>query len=381
MAEWNNKKFIEKAKEVHNDYYNYSKVDYINSGTKVEIICPTHGLFTQNAGSHLSGHGCNKCSTKIQLREQNFFNKAFEIHGNKYDYSKVNYVHSNTVIEIICPIHGAFWKTPKNHLSGFGCKECGQINKHKLTAMSIDEFTKRSTAIHGDKYSYEKTQYGSFDVKLEIICDIHGSFWQTPRCHLDGQGCRVCGIAKMVATNSKTTTQFVQEALEIHGDKYGYENSIYINSATKLEIMCYKHGAFWQTPNHHIDYKSGCIECAREKRAAESWGENNPNYNPNLTIEERSRIRPGMSGWRDKVVKFYNYTCQKCSYIGGQKLGDIVAHHIEAYATNRDLRLEISNGICLCLECHKEFHRIYGRTGTNRTQLEEFLSPSKLFNI
>lgn len=63
---YNNNKYIIKAKEIHGDKYDYSKVEYINNHSKVCIICPIHGEFWQNASSHLKGCGCPKCSAIVR---------------------------------------------------------------------------------------------------------------------------------------------------------------------------------------------------------------------------------------------------------------------------------------------------------------------------
>ena len=115
--------FISKAKSIHCDKYDYSKVEYVNAQTKVCIICPEHGEFLQVPNAHLSGNGCPKCKGR-NLTQQEVINKFKEIHGNKYDYSKVEYVNSQTKVCIICPEHGEFWQTPNNHLRGRGCPLC-----------------------------------------------------------------------------------------------------------------------------------------------------------------------------------------------------------------------------------------------------------------
>ena len=121
--------FIKKAREVHGDKYDYSKVEYINKRTKVCIICPIHGEFYQLAGDHMRGHGCRKCgSDKVadvcRYDKITFIEKANEIHNHKYDYSKVEYINANTKVCIICPEHGEFWQTPASHLCKRGCPKC-----------------------------------------------------------------------------------------------------------------------------------------------------------------------------------------------------------------------------------------------------------------
>ena len=119
------KEFIEKAKKVHGEKYNYSKVKYVNTMTKVCIICPIHGEFLQTPNKHLSGNNCPKCSHQSYLHTtDSFIKEAKKIHGDKYDYSKVNYINSHTKVCIICKEHGEFWQTPNAHLRGKGCKSC-----------------------------------------------------------------------------------------------------------------------------------------------------------------------------------------------------------------------------------------------------------------
>ena len=117
--------FIKKAKEKHGDKYDYSLVVYKNCRTKIKIICPIHGIFNQTPTGHLSNSGCLKCSIKLKAIDINDFNiNASKIHNNKYDYSLVNYVNKKTKVKIICPIHGIFTQTPTIHLNGGGCKKC-----------------------------------------------------------------------------------------------------------------------------------------------------------------------------------------------------------------------------------------------------------------
>lgn len=120
------KMFVNKAAKIHNNKYDYSKVDYVDMKTKVCIICPEHGEFWQTPDAHLRGHECPLCSHRsFKYTKDEFIKKAREIHENKYDYSKVDYKDSNTKVCIICPEHGEFWQTPAHHLKGHGCKKCG----------------------------------------------------------------------------------------------------------------------------------------------------------------------------------------------------------------------------------------------------------------
>ena len=154
------------------------------------------------------------------MNTEEFIKKARKVHGdNKYDYSKVNYVHSKIEVEIICPIHGSFKQTPNSHLSGHGCRECKKLSISASRSLTTEKFIKKAKEIHEDKYDYSKVKYVDYDTEVEIICPIHGSFKQTPAHHLSGHGCRECGKLSSANSNSLTTEEFIKKAKKIHGDK------------------------------------------------------------------------------------------------------------------------------------------------------------------
>lgn len=126
--------FLNKSKTLHNDCYNYSRVLYINSRTKVIIICNQHGEFTQTPNKHLAGQGCPKCgyiNISIKNKKYSFIFDAMNVHGNRYDYSNVNYRYSSNKVKIICSKHGEFLQTPAKHLMGQNCPKCS-INSRAL---------------------------------------------------------------------------------------------------------------------------------------------------------------------------------------------------------------------------------------------------------
>lgn len=151
--------FISKAKQIHGGKYNYSKVKYINNRTKICIICPKHGEFWQNPHNHLKGAGCSYCTSNHNYNTTEFVEKAKLVHGNKYDYSKVQYKGNKCKICVICPKHGEFWQIAGEHLKGHGCSKCF-YDKNKINnAYSILEFVEKAKKIHGNKYDYSKVNY------------------------------------------------------------------------------------------------------------------------------------------------------------------------------------------------------------------------------
>ncbi len=144
--------FIENAKLIHGDRYNYSKVDYKYSNENVIITCKVHGDFLQRPGNHInSKQGCSKCAGNINKSSQEFIEEAIKIHGDKYDYSKVDYKCANAKIIITCKIHGDFEQKPYCHLNGNGCNMCCKNRK-----LNTIEFIENAKLIHGDKYDYSK---------------------------------------------------------------------------------------------------------------------------------------------------------------------------------------------------------------------------------
>ena len=190
---------------------------------------------------------------------KNFEQRAKEIHGNKYDYSQINYINNSTAMKIICPIHGVFEQTPQHHLRGHGCKK----NKKSGIKLTKEEFIKRAKEIHGNKYNYSKTEYINSHKKIKIVCPKHGIFEQTPNSHLKGKGCKKCGREIFANSIKKSTDIFKQEAKEIHNNKYDYSLiTDYKNVDSKVKIICPFHGIFEQRVSNHLR-GIGCPYCIK----------------------------------------------------------------------------------------------------------------------
>ena len=242
--------FIEKANKIHNYKYNYNKVNYKNSTTKVCIICIKHGEFWQTPKSHTCkiASGCPKCSGK-NVTTQEFIERAKKINNNLYDYSLVEYKNNNTKVSIICPVHGIFKQTPVSHLRPCGCPKCS--GKH----FELNDFIKKAQEIHRDLYDYSLVDYKNSSEKVEIVCKTHESFWQTPTMHFSGNGCPKCSKNKKL-----TQEEYINKAIKVHNNFYSYLNTIYINSTTWVKIECPKHGEFKQPAHKHIE-GHGCPVC------------------------------------------------------------------------------------------------------------------------
>lgn len=222
-----------------------------------------------------------------KLTTEEFFRRARLVHGDKYDYSKVEYKNNSTKVCIICPIHGEFWQTPHEHLNGCGCQECGKITQRTRKTFTQEEFIRRSRLIHGDKYDYSKVIYKKANIKVCIICPIHGEFWQTPVSHMLGHGCSKCGAEYRGRNNTLSTEDFIQKAIEVHGNKYGYGLVDYKGGKIKVPIICPKHGVFWQIPNSHMMGR-GCPLCYKSfgESSIKTWLEQQ-----NITYIQQYRLR------------------------------------------------------------------------------------------
>lgn len=190
-----------------------------------------------------------------------FIEKALKLYGDKYDYSKVNYVNNHTKVCIICPEHGEFWQTPNSHLNGRGCKKCGVLKRSVNRSNSKTIFIDKAKEVHGDKYDYSKVDYINNHTKVCIICPEHGEFWQKPLNHVySKQGCPKCSVKSAHDKQRLTTEEFIECAKKVHGDRYDYSKVEYVDAHTKVCIICPKHGEFWQTPNAHSNGR-GCPVC------------------------------------------------------------------------------------------------------------------------
>lgn len=252
--------FIETAQAIHGDRYDYSQTQYSMNKAHITIICADHGPFSQIAAVHLRGNGCPECGGNKKHSTESFIEKARAVHSDCYDYSQVRYEGSHTQVTIICPRHGVFMQSPTNHFAAKGCPECGWLSAGDARRKTTEQFIAKANAIHGDRYDYSLVEYGGSAAKVSIICSEHGPFEQTPSEHLVGSGCAKCGIRAGADARRKTTEQFITKANVVHSERYDYSLVEYLSSQEKVTIICPDHGPFVQTPNHHLGGK-GCCEC------------------------------------------------------------------------------------------------------------------------
>jgi hypothetical protein len=172
--------WIEKSNKIHNNFYNYSKVDFKSIKGKVIIICPIHGEFSQIAEKHLYG-GCRGCANNKPFDLQKFLDKAHQIHNNYYDYSLIKIVNNTTSkLPINCPKHGLFWQNIKNHLKGKKCLRCSNGNSSKKEKLWLDICSVPNDPLHRNvKIIINNKTYkvDGFFKKEKIIYEFLGDFW------------------------------------------------------------------------------------------------------------------------------------------------------------------------------------------------------------
>lgn len=236
-AQLNTEEFIENARKVHGDRYDYSKTVYTIAKNSVDIICKKHGLFKQSPGNHTTGQGCPYCITRVIVDTEEFIERARKAHGDLYDYSKVKYVDGKGKIIIGCKVHGDFEQAASEHIRGRGCYECNGIIR-----LTTEEFIERAKKVHGDRYEYSQVDYVNAHDKVKIICKKHEPFYQSPANHLKGTGCPVCCSSKgELAINkilTKHNVEFIQEYC-IPNQSYRFKYDFYI---PKLNLIIEYHG-------------------------------------------------------------------------------------------------------------------------------------------
>lgn len=285
--------FIFESTRRHNGKYDYSEVIYINSQTKIIIICPEHGPFNMKPNNHSSGQGCPKCG-RINARKnirkswESVYERIKKVHGDRYEYVKESYVAVSRKMLIICPIHGEFEMKPHTHiLMKAGCPKCGKEQAGESNRKSWDIIHKEILGVHGNRYEYDSSSYSYVNRKIRIKCSKHGWFKQQVSIHKGGGGCRKCQDELIGDRTRVTKKDFISRAKKMHGSKYDYSNVIFRDQYTSVKIICDIHGEFEQTPRSH--YRgSGCQSCieSRGERAIRVYLDNhNIKYETQKTFE------------------------------------------------------------------------------------------------
>lgn len=265
-------RFIEKAKMIYGDRYDYSKVIYKGAEEKVTIICKEHGEFQITPRAFVSGdhsriHGCPVCeglNVPSSYSKEQFIEDMNRIYGKKLKFNFNEYTRKSGTVTAICPKHGQIKHTAAYWLTGKGCDYCNGKFFPK-------DFVKLAKKVHGDRYDYSKTEVPkSTQSKVTIICPEHGEFKQFVWLHLSGCKCPSCAAYPNRLTKEERGELFIQKAKERYGNKFDYSKVNYVNNDTPVEIYCKEHHvSFMTTPDTHIRKGSGaCPNCVRSEGEA-----------------------------------------------------------------------------------------------------------------
>lgn len=269
--------FINRSKKIFGNQFDYSKVIYKNSRDKVTLRCLHHKYnFDIKVNTHLTKPAgcplCGKESGKTKLRNlfkrfknfEEFKKSANKIHNNRYKYKKFEYLNGKQLIKVICPQHGIFKQQASNHLLGKSCDKCARIVRADKLRMTQADFISAARLVHNSEFDYSKVKYISFHSKIKIVCKKHGQFYQSPASHLSGNKCIKCGFDKTQIENRLPQSEYIKRAKSVHGTRYIYSNLVYKSSAQSVQIICKKHGPFYQNARAHLT-GSGCPNCHRSK--------------------------------------------------------------------------------------------------------------------
>lgn len=197
---------------------------------------------------------------------EEWINLFKEVHGDKYIYAETDCDNKDEKgrVKIICPKHGEFWMTPRNHKCGQGCRKCMGEKLSLIKRSNKEEFENKANIIHNEKYIYDRVDYINNWTNVMIGCPIHGYFPQTPHNHLSGAGCPECKKITIGLKNKYTQDEFIEECKRVHGNKYIYTKVKYVDIYTPITIICPKHGDFTQSPRDHLQ-GCGCQKCRSSK--------------------------------------------------------------------------------------------------------------------
>lgn len=337
------------------------ETEYINNYTKMRYKCVCGRFSKISFNSFKRGSRCKKCGSKKASEKNklsyNYVRNYFK--NNSCELLEKEYINSFVKMEYRCSCGNISKIAFSNFQKGQRCRKCS-TEKRKLSYEYIYNYFKKHDC------ELLETEYKNNYTKMKYKCSCGNNSEITFGNFQKGKRCIKCG----------RTEKFTFEYVFNFFKEYNCEllETEYNNVFTKMGYKC-SCGNISESNFDNFKRYQGCRNCSIKKRA----GKNHYNYNSNLTDEERETNRSRTSDlfykkWRKKVYIRDNYICQKCFQRGAY----LNAHHIESWDINEDLRLEESNGITFCKDCHKEFHKKYGRGNNNRKQLDYFLKINML---
>lgn len=232
-----NEEFISRLKEARGDKYDYSLVEYKDFNEEIDIICPIHGNFKQLPYHHLNGTDCPLCSKSgTTYTTTQFIIRAKEVHGDLYDYSKVSYINSETNIIIICNKHGEFTQLPHNHINGCGCQKCG-LQYRKAQSKLFNKLKKDLTNIEFlEEVSVDWLKPQVFDIyipKYNIAIEYNGEQHYIPIIKFGGE----LGLEKTINRDIKKREKCIQNNCMLFEIRYDYKENDYEQLLGNLKLI------------------------------------------------------------------------------------------------------------------------------------------------
>ena len=196
-----------------------------------------------------------------KLNTQQWIAKAQEVHGFRYDYSKVEYVNAKKPVLVICGLHGPWLCNPDNHISkNRGCPACGGSKKKTLQDFICD-----ARKVHGDRYQYDSATYTNAHTAVSIMCSLHGHFQQSPTSHLSGAGCPACALDERIAVERAESLLSVKARLsEKTGGDVDIVDATFVNINTEATFSCKAHGNYRRFVNAVLYGAHACLKCGEE---------------------------------------------------------------------------------------------------------------------
>ena len=284
----NTEDFINEVENKWPNKFDFSKTNYINSRTQLILICKEHGEFNCKPLDIKKKFICPRCNEqyndspyKYKMNLNDWIQRFKHIHGDRYDYSLIteqNY--KDNKIPIICKEHGVFYQMKRDHSIGKGCRQCNATSHHGSQKNLINEhipfhyiigkeycrkltkeiFLQRAKDKYGDKFDYSNVKYIDRLTPVNIVCKKHGEFQVTPKQHLNSCGCPGCCKENRAKGRTLTYEKWLEECKKTHGNKYDYSKVNYNTGNDYVEIICPKHGSFFQKASNHR-YGQGCPKC------------------------------------------------------------------------------------------------------------------------
>lgn len=268
-AEW-----IEKAKAVHGDRYDYSAVVYESAKKSVLASCKEHGAWDCQPSNHVRlARGCPECGGSKKKTTEDFVLAARRVHGEKYDYSLCEYTNSHTNLSIMCPVHGVFQQSPTAHLSGQGCRSCGNTERlGRNFDNSLETVKERIADSSCGLVSLIEGSFSNINSEAEFVCRKHGRFNRLVNTALySGRPCLLCWHESDEYRASVTAPIYTQELAEqkiaeLLDPQITYEPFVYDGAKnTQIRLNCPTHGVWIKTFQSLLRMRGRCPECAKNE--------------------------------------------------------------------------------------------------------------------